>query len=111
GRAFYTAMGHTDQTYKEPLFLSHIAGGIEYALGGKKSVKLNYSMVRTKRVPEENRFTKIILDEKLDEPVELALLPGQRVLFVERKGAVKIYDPVEQKTKTIAKIPVSTKYK
>ena len=111
GRAFYTAMGHTDDTYEEPLFLSHLAGGIEYAIGGNSPVKLNYSVVRTKRVPEENRFTKVVLDEKLDEPVELALLPGQRVLFVERKGAVKIYDPVEQKTKTIAKIPVSTKYK
>lgn len=111
GRAFYTAMGHTDQTYDEPLFISHLAGGLEYVLGGNKPQKLNYSVVRTKRVPEENRFTKVVLDEKLDEPVELALLPEQRVLFVERKGAVKIYDPAVKKTKIIAKIPVSTKYK
>ncbi len=111
GRAFYTAMGHTDETYNEALFLKHLAGGIEYVLGGDEPVKLNYSLARSKRVPEENRFTKIVLDEKLDEPVELALLPGQRVLFVERKGAVKIYNPELQQTKTIAQIPVSTKYK
>lgn len=111
GRVFYTAMGHTNETYSEPLFLGHLAGGMEYVLGGDKPVKLNYSLARSKRVPEENRFTKIVLDEKLDEPVELALLPGERVLFVERKGAVKIYDPTLQKTKTIAQIPVSTKYK
>ena len=33
GRAFYTAMGHTDETYSEPLFLTHLAGGIKYVLG------------------------------------------------------------------------------
>jgi cytochrome c len=111
GRAFYTGMGHTDETFSEQLFLQHLAGGIEYVLGDNRPVKLNYTQVRTKRVPEENRFTKIVLDEKLDEPVELAVLPGQRVLFVERKGAVKIYDPALKQTKTIANIPVSTKYK
>lgn len=33
GRAFYTAGGHTDESYKEPLFLKHILGGIKYAIG------------------------------------------------------------------------------
>ncbi|HWP47200.1 MAG TPA: ThuA domain-containing protein [Candidatus Limnocylindrales bacterium] len=33
GRAWYTAMGHTRETYKEPLFLSHIGGGICWAMG------------------------------------------------------------------------------
>jgi type 1 glutamine amidotransferase len=32
GRAFYTALGHTDESYAEPLFLQHILGGIEYAM-------------------------------------------------------------------------------
>ena len=27
GRAFYTAMGHTDETFSEPLFLNHIWAG------------------------------------------------------------------------------------
>lgn len=31
GRSFYTALGHTIASYAEPLFLSHIAGGIEWA--------------------------------------------------------------------------------
>lgn len=35
GRAFYTAMGHTDETYSEPLFLRHLWAGIHYASGGK----------------------------------------------------------------------------
>lgn len=111
GRSFYTAMGHTNESFSEPLFLRHLWGGLKYVLGGDEPVKLNYALVHTKRVPEENRFSKIVLDEKLDEPVELAVLPDLRVLFVERKGKVKIYDPAVQKTKVIATIPVSTKYK
>lgn len=111
GRAFYTSMGHTNETFSEPLFIRHLWGGINYALGGAKPITLNYAKVSTKRVPEENRFTKVVLDEKLEEPVELAVLPGKRILFIERKGNVKIYDPAEKKTKIIAKIPVSTKYK
>jgi len=111
GRVFYTNMGHTPETFTEPLFVRHLWGGIQYVLGGSEPVTLNYAKASTKRVPEENRFSKVVLDEKLDEPVELAVMPGKRVLFVERKGAVKIYDPSEKKTKVIAKIPVSTKYK
>jgi len=33
GRAWYTALGHTVETYKEPLFLEHILGGITWAAG------------------------------------------------------------------------------
>ena len=36
GRAFYTALGHTDESYQEPLFLKHVLGGIKYAMGLKK---------------------------------------------------------------------------
>lgn len=32
GRAFYTAMGHTDESYSDPLFLGHVLGGIRYAV-------------------------------------------------------------------------------
>jgi type 1 glutamine amidotransferase len=33
GRAWYTAMGHTSESYGEPLFLSHLLGGILWAAG------------------------------------------------------------------------------
>lgn len=33
GRAFYTAGGHREENYQEPLFLQHILGGIQYAIG------------------------------------------------------------------------------
>jgi type 1 glutamine amidotransferase len=33
GRSWYTALGHTEASYLEPAFLSHILGGIEVAAG------------------------------------------------------------------------------
>ena len=35
GRAWYTALGHTIQSYSEPLFLEHLRGGIAWAAGTK----------------------------------------------------------------------------
>ena len=35
GRAFYTGGGHTKATYSEPLFVQHLLGGIQYAMGKK----------------------------------------------------------------------------
>lgn len=40
GRAFYTELGHTDESYSDPLYLKHILGGIEYAMGIKHYGKL-----------------------------------------------------------------------
>ncbi|TLV03846.1 PQQ-dependent sugar dehydrogenase [Dyadobacter luticola] len=62
------------------------------------------------QVPEENRFQKVVLTENLNEPLEMAILPDERVLFIERHGVVKLYSPVAKKTSVIATIPVSTKY-
>jgi cytochrome c len=103
GRAFYTNMGHTEATFSEPLFLRHLLGGLRYAMGTEP---LNYGRVR----PEENRFTKVVLTEKLNEPVELAVLPDERVLFIERRGAVNLYRPGSGRHTTIATIPVSNQY-
>lgn len=30
GRSFYTALGHTDESYAEPAFLAHLLGGIKW---------------------------------------------------------------------------------
>ena len=36
GRAFYTAMGHTEESYGEPAFVEHLAGGILWASGANR---------------------------------------------------------------------------
>jgi type 1 glutamine amidotransferase len=33
GRAFYTELGHTNESYKDQLYLDHLAGGILWAIG------------------------------------------------------------------------------
>jgi len=60
--------------------------------------------------PEDNRFTKVVLTEGLDEPMEMALLNDGRVLFIERKGALRVYDPTTKTVRTLVTIPVNTKY-
>jgi type 1 glutamine amidotransferase len=35
-RVFYTALGHGEKSYTDPLFMRHILGGINYALGKNK---------------------------------------------------------------------------
>ena len=48
GRSFYTALGHTAESYDDPDFLRHLAGGVEYALGERAG--LDYSAVHRDRL-------------------------------------------------------------
>ncbi|SDL26300.1 cytochrome c [Catalinimonas alkaloidigena] len=63
--------------------------------------------------PEDNRFTKVVLTQpgELDEPMEMTFLDGgRRVLFVERKGGVKLVDTETNRVKQVGTIPVNTIY-
>lgn len=99
GRAFYTGLGHTNESYSDSLFLEHVLEGIQYAVG--ENEPLDYKAVKTKRAPEENRFTKMVLEFNLNEPTEMTILPDGRILFIERKGDIKLYD---QQTNKVRKI-------
>lgn len=56
--------------------------------------------------PEENRFEKTVLLEGMDEPLELAVLPDGNILFIERKGALKLYRQDKKKVIQLAVINV-----
>jgi cytochrome c len=56
--------------------------------------------------PNENRFTKVNLVSGLDEPMELSVLPNGNVLFVERKGALRLFLPSENQAVEIGKLDV-----
>ena len=105
GRAFYTNWGHTNETFSEEIPLKHILGGLQWAAGGGD---LNYAKVKSQLPPEENRFIRTTLSEKLDEPTELAVLDNGKVLFTQRKGLLKIYDPTKKTTKIVADLNVFT---
>ena len=57
-------------------------------------------------IPEETRFVKEVLDFNLNEPMELDELPGRGILFVERRGAIKLYDFKTKATRKIAQQPL-----
>jgi cytochrome c len=60
---------------------------------------------------EQNSFTRVVLAQKLEEPMQFEILKDGRVLFAERKGKLKLYNPATGKVSVVAEIPVSTKYK
>ena len=68
---------------------------------------LDYSKAVTKRVPEENRFVVEVLETYMYEPMEMVIFKDGRVLYVERRGDIKIFDPKTKKSKIIAKFDVS----
>ncbi|PHN02087.1 ThuA domain-containing protein [Flavilitoribacter nigricans] len=103
GRAFYTGMGHTPESFEEAFFLDHLKGGIEWAIGDDQ---LDYARAHTLRVPFENRFVKTVLVSNLNEPMEFDFLPDGRAIIVERKGAIRIWDPQSNATDSLTSIPV-----
>ncbi|MEO5998275.1 MAG: ThuA domain-containing protein, partial [Chitinophagaceae bacterium] len=90
GRAFYTEFGHTDESYADPLYLKHILGGIEYAMGDNK--KINYAKAKSQYPPDEDRFTKTVLSQGgFFEPTEISVLPNLDVLISQRRGEILLY--------------------
>ncbi|MGK7391660.1 MAG: ThuA domain-containing protein [Candidatus Cyclobacteriaceae bacterium M2_1C_046] len=103
GRAFYTGMGHTKETYDEPLYQKLLKNALQYVV---RDGPLDYQKVTYQKVPDEDRFTKVVLDFNLDEPTELDFLPDGRIIFIERKGNVKLYLPEKDTTLIINNIDV-----
>lgn len=60
--------------------------------------------------PEQNRFTKVVLQQKLEEPMQFQILGDGKVLYAERKGKLKVYDPATNKMDVIAEFNVSREY-
>lgn len=106
GKAFYSNFGHTPETFSEPLITEHFWQGLKWVMADK----LDYTKAKSMRSPEENRFERITLASNLNEPTELAVLPNGKVIFVERKGAVKVWNPVTKKVKVAGQMPVYTKF-
>ena len=67
GRAWYTALGHTEASYREPLFLDHLEGGLLWAAGRATLARSSEGWwIRNARVLDaEGRFAPaaILVDE------------------------------------------------
>ncbi|WP_285653661.1 ThuA domain-containing protein [Allomuricauda sp. NBRC 101325] len=100
GRAFYTAAGHTDESYSEELFMKHVLGGINYAIG--KNLELDYAKATSQIPPEGDRFSKVVLSTgQFFEPTEMTVLPNNDVLIAQRRGEVMLYS---DETKEISQV-------
>lgn len=97
GRSFYTAMGHTKDTWSEPFFLQHLLGGITWAAG---------EGVIAGRMPDESMFSREVLAANLNEPMQLDELPGVGILFIERRGAIKLWKFGADEIRVIAELDV-----
>lgn len=81
GRSWYTAGGHTEASYSEPLFLDHILGGIFYASG---------DISGTFDASSDDKYQVTVVDNNPINPMALAVLPNYDVLYVERGGTLKL---------------------
>lgn len=102
GRTWYTGLGHTNEAFQDKEFLDMLWGGIQYAAG--PGTPVNYNNARV--APEENRFQKVVLEFNLNEPMELDMLPGEDVLFIERRGGIKLYKKSDNKVRLVTTFPV-----
>jgi glucose/arabinose dehydrogenase/cytochrome c551/c552 len=100
GRAWYTALGHTSESYTEPNFLKHLLGGIKYAMDDNK--ELDYAKVKTPPIPAEDRFTKTqLVQGTFFEPTEMTILPNLDILVAQRRGEIMMYNHATRKVKQV----------
>jgi glucose/arabinose dehydrogenase/PKD repeat protein len=84
GRAWYTALGHTEESFAEPEFLDMVLGGLETAAGVTPA---NCS------ASQPEYFQKVTLDDTTSNPMELAVADDGRVFYIDRNGAVRLVRP------------------
>lgn len=105
GRAFYTELGHTEESYSEENYLKHLLGGIKYAIGDNK--ELDYEDATSQLPPDEDRFTKTQLSfGQLFEPTEMTILPNLDVLIAQRRGEIMMYKNDSKEIKQVGYLNV-----
>lgn len=105
GRAWYTAAGHTTESFVEEKFLDHLLGGIQYAIGD--NLKLDYTKARTAIGPEGDRFSKkALITGVFTEPTEMTILPNNDILVAQRRGEILYWDAEIEMIDEVAKLDV-----
>ena len=87
-------------------FFTQLNVGICQRAGIKNAAQSVSHLTDDLKKPEANRFTKVVLAKNLDEPMQMEILQDGRVLFADRKGRLKVYDPTTKQVHIIAEIPV-----
>ena len=97
GRSIYTGMGHTVESYQEPLIQAHLFGAIEWAAGQEPS-----DVTATLA----SAYEEVVLTGALTDPMEIDITSDGRVFIVEWAGAIKIWEPKSGKSRVIGWLPV-----
>jgi glucose/arabinose dehydrogenase/cytochrome c551/c552/type 1 glutamine amidotransferase len=98
GRAFYTELGHTEESYAEENYLKHLLGGIQYVIGDNN--ELDYAKAKSQYPPDEDRFVKTqLIQGEFFEPTEMTILPNFDILVVQRRGEILLYKNDTKKIK------------
>ncbi len=108
GRSFYTALGHTEESYSEENYLKHLLGGIQYAIGD--NLAPDTSKMTSQIPPDADRFSKVPLSTgEFFEPTEMTVLPNNDVLIGQRRGEVMLYSAKENKVTQVGVLEVYSK--
>ena len=97
GRSFYTAGGHTDESYSESAFMAHVFRGMAWAagaVGGNCGATVSAN------------FQKTVLFDGTTNPMDLAVAEDGQVYFIERSGTIHSIDPRSLITTEIGSLDV-----
>ena len=97
GRAFYTGLGHTAESYSEPLMLQHLRGAIAWAAGRQAADTW---------ATRSAAYDEVILTGELTDPMEIDITSDGRVFIIEWAGAIKIWEPTTSKMRVVGWLPV-----
>ncbi len=97
GRAWYTGLGHTSESFSEDVMLRHLLGGIEWAAGAQDS-----DVTATLA----SGFEEVVLTGALTDPMEIDITTDGRVFIIEWAGVIKIWEPELGPVRVVGWLPV-----
>ena len=100
GRAFYTGLGHTIESYNDPLFLQHLTGALQWTAG---QVDADVTATRA------DAFAEVVLTGELTDPMEIDITNDGRVFIIEWAGSIKIWEPETGQARVVGWLPVEKK--
>ncbi|MEM8487789.1 MAG: ThuA domain-containing protein [Bacteroidota bacterium] len=100
GRAFYTGLGHTIESYGDPLFLKHLTGALQWTAG---QVDADVTATRA------DAFSEVVLTGDLTDPMEIDITNDGRVFIIEWAGTIKIWEPETGEARVVGWLPVDKK--
>ena len=99
GRIAVIKLPGPDSGAPKEAFNSNFEKALNYTVGENRYY---HNRITTLSRPSEDRFHKVVLDDQdVNEPMELTFLDKGKVLYIERRGKMKVYDPGTQATRTI----------